>query len=276
MGTTNEFSKDNTINKIITSPEESSEYEFNLINSVKGFKDNYNKSLIQSETRDDSNIISMKEKTIPYRFEWKEGGTKVKIAGKFLDNWNREEEMKKNILTNTYEIILNVPIGKHEFKFIVDGNWICSKNYPIIYDKMNNPNNIIEVTNCNFSYTNNNSNKNNVKRKPDYNCNIPSFDGNNMDASNVPELYIHNFNLNFQTNQIRLKNANDQFLILNQAKNATENNTFKTIPILNHERLSHICFNSEDKSNRNTYISTSITHRNKHKFLTIIYYTPKK
>ena len=58
-----------------------------------------------------------------------------------------------------------------------------------------------------------------------------------------------------------------------------ENNTYKKILVFPHEKLMHLCpslneLNSKIKNNKNDFIKISTTIRNKHKFLTTVYYRP--
>jgi len=275
-GNSKRIKEEYTNNKIIISMEENNEYEFSSLNSYKAVY-NKNQSLVQSETREDTKIENIKEQNIPYKFEWKEGGTDVKIAGTFLENWTKLEKMEKNKKTGIYEIVINIPKGKHEFKFIVDNTWMCSKYYSIIYDKMNNPNNFIDTTNYISLNTNVNINlyKKNLKKNNDYNCNFPEYSEINNESP-IPLHYMSKFNLNCQTKQDTLTYDVDKYLLLNGAKIVMENNTYKTISILNHEKLSHICYNAEENNNKNTCVSTCVTQRNRHKYLTIVYYAPKQ
>ena len=73
--------------------------------------------------------------------------------------------MKRNISTGIYEIILNIPKGIHQFKFIVDNQWVCSKYYKIINDSHNNINNIIDTSNIPSQIIDKNDNNNSRKKK---------------------------------------------------------------------------------------------------------------
>jgi 5'-AMP-activated protein kinase regulatory beta subunit len=278
MGTVSSVSKDINNYKVSDSQDDSSEYEAKAINSLKKINSKY-QSQGQSETRDNTKVTMISEQKIRYKFEWKEGGDEVKIAGSFLDNWNKREEMKKNLSTGIYEIELEVPRGIHEFKFIVDKKWVCSQFYKIINDQNNNANNIIDLTN--YIVENNSSIKKKKKKSGkehiEYNCNFPNFSEVNVEAPGLPSHYIPCFNLNFQTKQENFKSFFKQSLFLNKSKTALENDTFKTIVTISHEKLSHICYNTENNNDNNEkYIRTCTTQRNKHKFITIVYYTPKK
>ena len=278
MGTVSSVSRDINTNKISDSQDESSEFDLKLLNSLKKMNNKY-QSQAQSETRENTKVTVINDQKISYKFEWKDGGNEVKIAGSFLDNWSRQEEMKKNLSSGIYEIIIELPKGIHQFKFIVDNQWVCSQYYTIIHDNLNNSNNIIDLTN--YINENNDSNIKKKKKKSgkdhiDYSCKYPNSTEINLEAPPIPSHYFSKFNLNFQTKQEIIKNYFKQKPFINKSKNILENNTFKSIVTLSHEKVSHICFNCENNNNNETYIRTSMTHRNKHKFITLVYFTPKK
>jgi len=286
MGTVSSTSKSKEINsRLYDSQNESSEYE-KTINSIKNINNKYNSYQGQSETTENTKTADINEQKISYKFEWKEGGNEVKITGSFLDNWSRHEELKKNIITGVYEVVLNIPKGIHEFKFIVDKKWVCSQNYKTINDKMNNSNNIIDLTNYIPSQVieNNNEINSSTKKKKrktakdtiEYSCNYPNQSEVNLEAPSSPQNYTPSFDLNFHTKQELLKNIFPKNYFLDKTRNIIENNSFKSIITISHEKLSHICYNFEKDNNYDKYIRTAITQRNKHKFLTLIYYTPKK
>lgn len=279
MGTVSSVSRDIN-NRINVSQDESSEYGFKTLNSIKNINNNY-QSQGQNETAENTKI-ELNEK-IPYKFEWKEGGNEVKISGSFLDDWKKKEELKKNLTTGVYEITIKIPKGIHQFKFIVDDKWLCSKNYNIIYDEMNNANNIIDLTNYKLSNINeNNINMQTKKKKKksgkdniEYSRYFPNANEVNLEAPIVPMHYIPSFNLNSQTNQESLKKYIKP-ITLDKRRNIIENNIYKTIITISHEKLSHLCFNLENSNNNEKYIRTSMSQRNKHKFITLVYYSPKK
>ena len=240
MGAVSSISKDvnNTINE---SQDESSEYEFKLLKTIKDKKDKN-----QSQSQNESTINTkneIKEEKIPFKFEWKEGGNKVLITGSFLDD-----------------------------------KWKCSHDYKIIYDTSNNPNNFIDLTNyANSKY---NKKKKQIKSSKnntiEYNCYFPKIKEINDDAPNLPINYKQSFNLNSQTNQEILNNYFNIPVSLNKNRTIIENEAFKTIIAISHEKLSHLCFNNEKNENDETYIRSAVTQRNKQKYITIVYFSPKK
>ena len=78
-----------------------------------------------------------------YQFCWKHGGKQVILTGNF-DNWMGSVKMEKNKDTDMFEAYIRVdPREKLVFKYIIDGVWRCSMDYPTEYDDMYNVNNII-------------------------------------------------------------------------------------------------------------------------------------
>lgn len=245
---------------------------------------NNNQSLnVQSDTRENTKITEINEDFIPFKFIWNKGGKNVRISGTFLDNWKNEIELEKNINTGLFEKVINLTKTKHEFKFIVDNIWLCSGQYEVIKNK-NNYNNIIDLTNYSqkekdYQEMNDVFKKKKRKCSKEYGCNYllrSDF------VREVPDLPIHfrkSFDLNKTTKHKILKKNYKTFLNFNLSKNILENNDYKTITTISHEKLSHVCFQPEtdyNNENDNKYIKSSTTQRINHKFLTFIYYTPKK
>ena len=273
-------SKDNNTSKLFNSQNESY-YDYELRSQNLNNKNQSTNN--QSETAENTKIIEPKVHKVPFKFEWKEGGGNVQIAASFLDNWKKQVEMKKNLNTGFFEVTLDVPKGIQQFKFIVDNIWVYSQNYSIINDK-NNINNIIDFTN----YPPNNANdmnkstakkkkKKSIRETIEYNCNFPKPTEVNSEAPGIPQHYLSCFDLNYQTKQDNLKSIFHGKLIIDKRKNLIENNTFKDIVTIDHDKLCHICYNIRNKENneKDNYIRTAITQRIKHKFLTIVYFTPK-
>ena len=297
MGTDTTRSKDRTL-KISESMDESAEYSFKF-NCMKN-NSTQTQSLHQSETTENTKIPESND-LIPFKFEWKESGTDVKISGSFLDNWDRKEPLKFNNETKSYEITLKIPRGLNQFKFIVDNKWLCSKYYKVIKDKSNNDNNEID-TNATSETSNMNSLMNSnildMKKKKkklgkgnnDYNCLIPNKSAVNAEAPIIPWYFRSYINLDFNSNQLDETKFNDklidlseenskekpkeneEMLILNKTKDLLETNTFKSIMTIPHEKLSHLFLNCDSD---NKYIRNAMTQRNKHKFLTVVYFSPK-
>lgn len=88
----------------------------------------------------------MNLKEVPYTFTWDEGGKNIKVTGTF-GKWSKFYDMKYFSKEKLFKCTINLPRDKHEYKFIVDGNWKYSKKQPLKKDNKNNTNNIIDLTN---------------------------------------------------------------------------------------------------------------------------------
>ena len=264
-------------------------------NYDESFSTSQNTQTEEKTIKNTNNEISSKK--YPFKFEYKSNGNSVLLAGSFLDNWNNIKVMLKNKDTNILERVVYLPRAKHQFKFIVDNKWLCSSQYPTIPDGQGNINNFIDLTN----YTppeeilkeeyrkklaekkqeknnkeinhSNNSNKEYTTLKPERN-------ELNMIAPGIIGHYIPMFNLDYQSNQNKFRTQ--KYLKFKERNTHTENNTYKNILVCPHEKLMHLCPNIDDlemkqkNKSDNNYIKICTTTRNKHKFLTTVYYTPWK
>ena len=283
MGTVSSTSKDQTI-KVNEYLDESNDVEFKF-NYIKTDL-NKNKSFQQSETTVNTKKIETND-LVPIKFEWKDGGNDVKIAGTFLDDWHKAESLQKNPYTNVYEINLNIVKGIHQFKFIVNGKWVCSSYYKVVKDKNNNNNYNNEIDTLNYINSQENENttlntsiKNTskrIKKYLDYNCKFPDKTDFNSEAPEIPYHYKININLNYHSNQEKFNDKNNN-LEYNNSKNILENESFKSIMTIPHDKLTHLFLkcNNDITTDKSTYLRCAVTHRNKHKFITVVYFSPKK
>ena len=245
------------------------------------------------------------QKKVPYKFEWKGDGREVLLTGDFV-NWNEKIKMKKNKKTGYFEVVLFLERKKHDFKFIIDGNWICSNQYPTNEDDNHNVNNFISLTNYfpakellklteeskdkNTTNTEEENNDKNIEdqnqnliikkeeiKKKQYISNFPLINELNTLAPIIMRHYRPIFNLDYPSTQDFIKiNKKFNFLTYKEKNFNTENNTYKKIMTCPHEKLMHFCTNLDDIRNiENNFFRLCTTVRTKHKFLTLIYYKPK-
>ena len=84
------------------------------------------------------------------------------------------------------------------------------------------------------------------------------------------------FNMDKMTNK---KNIGNKDYLTNTINNKYNNNEFKKISVISHDKLLHLITNENiynKKTEKENYNKVSITERFKHKFLTTIYLFPKK
>lgn len=91
-----------------------------------------------------SSSQDFKVKTI---FEWKEGGSNVELTGDF-DNWDHFYTMDKTE-EGTFRLILDLPLGFHQYSFKVDGQRRYSHKFPV-YNNKGTLNNYIDTTEAEF------------------------------------------------------------------------------------------------------------------------------
>ena len=247
----------------------------------------------KNENNKEINEINDDTKLYPFKFEWKGNGKSVLLAGNFLDNWNNVKVMIKNE-KDIFERVVYLPKKKHEFKFIVDGIWTCSNQYPTLNDERGILNNFIDLRNYRPSENlikeeeikkmklkelkqieNDKKSINKYYRTGKYD--IKSlYDEFNSKPPKIIEHYKPDFNIDYQSNQKNIGICK-KYLKYKQKNNLTENNTYKKILVCPHEKLMHFCpdisniFNEEKD-----FIKISTTIRNQHKFLTTVYYKPKQ
>ena len=100
-------------------------------------------------------------------------------------------------------------------------------------------------------------------------------DNSNINAPKLPVNYYNDFNLDNCTNQDKI-GEEEYIKKVNNIYN--KNKDFKKIANIPYDQFSHLCINNNLYINNNdkNYNKFSVTQRNKHKFLTIVYISPKK
>ncbi len=241
-----------------------------------GIKTSKNQETSEDEkSTDSSNNEEKYKKRVPTLFEWKDGGEAVFITGSFCD-WNQRFILNKNKYTDNFDLLLYLPEGKYEFKFIVDNNWVCSNYYNKITDEKNNTNNIIDNTNyyrndyqipkinsyksnnsndSNYEIKNNSSKSNDIKKfcEQNYGNNYPEYSMFNKTPQFIPNYYKYNMNLDFNTNQFKI--CNNEYIDLNDNKNLI-NNEYKSITIMPNIFVNHLymkCEKIQKQKDNNNY-----------------------
>ena len=231
---------------------------------------------------------------IPTLFQWKEKGNNIIITGSFC-GWNRKFPMKKNENNDIYELLLYLPQGEYQFKFIVDGIWKCSNFYKTVSDQNGNTNNYLdntielnkkirEIKNNDICLDKNalkkkyeedkisiNISKNNVnssdKMKKIYGIYFPQKEQLNLEPPRLPQNYILPIDM---CNFVNIGNKN---FIYDKMKNNLIKMNYKITKSPPHIYLNHI-FNNCNESEK--YIRSNINFRVRSKFTCLIYYNPKK
>ena len=263
--------------------------DYNDSSSYKGVKTettsiNINSQSGNSSTSDKVENISNDIK-IPTLFQWKEGGNNIVITGSFC-GWSRQFSMLKNKNNNFYELLLYLPKGEYQFKFIVDNVWKCSNYYKTVTDTNGNTNNYLDNTiefskkilekqnkkiinekKGNFDFNNNSNNINlEEQMKKYYGIYYPERDFLNVEPPKLPQSYVSPINL------CNFGNIGEKKFVYDKMRNNLIKVCFKEIKSPSHIYLNHIFSNCKESDN---YIKSNITIRVRSKFTSIVYYSPK-
>ena len=258
--------------------------------------DNCNSDLLtQEKTNSDINSKLM------YKIWWKEECNEVLITGNFCD-WKQNFVMKKNKKNNYFEKeipIDNILKQKCEFKFIVDGTWRISDNYPsknengyinnyIDSEYINNHISDFKPENPNINNNILNKSKDNSTdtKKSSYGNIFPTEDQLNQEAPKMPDVIDVSIQLDDFTHQIFLgKNNYLTFSPINFCS------SYKNIFQPAHSYVNHLLTKRKkikSKKNKNkekiiendnndlnmNYIRINCNAKFKSKCLSIIYFSP--
>ena len=121
-----------------------------------------------------------------------------------------------------------------------------------------------------------NKKSNKAPKLVEYKSEYLTKDKSNINAPKIPVNYSPGFNLDNCTNQNKF--GEEEYIIKANNNKYNINKDFKIIANIPHDQLSHLCINQKlyINNNENNYNTLSVTQRIKHKFLTIVYISPKK
>ena len=274
--------------------DQSKEPKLRNFGSIYSNLSNYNGIISNSPSNSKSSSSSKKEEKsileeqennkVRARFEWNEGGNLIFITGTFC-NWQQFFIMNKDKLNpDKYYLELELNEGVYQFKFKVDDQWRCSKNYPTIIDN-GNENNYIELKKLNNIKIQPKKNSDQIiKRKSkkfnkfnkklnwknlNYSNYYPPKNQLNLNAPSISNQYSNSFNLDNNTKQNEI--GKNIFMKHNEHNLLSENNSYKKIFITPHINLNHLI----SRSIYNKYsILSSMTRRIRDKYSTFVYYKP--
>jgi 5'-AMP-activated protein kinase regulatory beta subunit len=210
---------------------------------------------------------SINENALPTVFKWEGGGKDVYITGTFSE-W---KPIKMCHSHGDFVAIVDVPEGKHSYKFLVDGQEVLDNN--VAHDEQNQ-NNVIHVNKSDFEVfealamdlaSNNNNNNTNASGSPpgSYSQDLPQYIRQNHEMGN-------NLSQSHQTSgagppilpphllQVILNNPNVNF------------GEPTLLPQPNHVMLNHLYA----LSIKDGVMVLSATHRYKKKYVTTLLYKP--
>lgn len=75
------------------------------------------------------------------------GAQRVFLAGDF-NGWDPEARRMKRARKgeDVFVAVVDLEAGRHEFKYVVDGEWVCDPDLPRVPDGMGADNSVIEVS----------------------------------------------------------------------------------------------------------------------------------
>ena len=248
-----------------------------------------------AEDEDSQKINLEKEKeeknTVPVIFRWDDGGNNVYVTGSFC-NWGQFFLMKKNS-EGVYELKLDLPKCRFEYKFKVDGEWKCNKKYPTCINE-NNENNYLDTTYWEISIEKSEETENSTtelsvlhsrgtksvvsnsefeKYKNIYSTCIPKIDEMNTETPSVPNLYNNTFNLDINEKQIKLKKLNDNDYYEEKEQNLlSDNYSYKKLDNVCPEQINHLITNLKNNDNQKLDKKYSFISRYRLKFTNFVYY----
>jgi len=154
----------------------------------------------------------------------------------------------------------------------------CNKKTTILNNNIYDKNNIIDTikkgSKKDKSIINSIKNKKAPKHE-EYKSDYLNKSNSNINAPKLPFNYNTNFKIDNYSNQDEI--GAEEFIKFSKKKFFNVNSDFKKISIVPNDILSHLCINDKyytNKKNKN-YNEISVTQRYKHKFLTIVYLSPK-
>lgn len=235
-----------------------------------------------------------KEELVPITFEWNGDGKKVYITGSFC-GWTIFHEMIKDLKNGKYYLTLFLMKGKHEYKFLIDGEWKFNKNFPTI----NNNGNINNFIDCSFCEMNNTStsnynneeeskeNKVNKYTENSQKCSLDFSKIHDKKLNRKPIFYKREFGgkFNIDINDRQKNIGKCEYLVLNEKNILSSNYCYKNINRFQHEKINHLLLsenaliNENISSNHyntnkgnNKVIKCSVPIRFRNKSLTLVYY----
>lgn len=104
------------------------------------------KKLTRVKTNESARVNEKGEKVIPTVFKWEGGGKDVQISGTF-SNWSPLPMVKSH---GDFVMIIDLPEGEHEYKFLVDGEWKINSTEPVKENKLGSKNNKLAVKKTDF------------------------------------------------------------------------------------------------------------------------------
>ncbi|KAJ2368696.1 hypothetical protein IW150_005340 [Coemansia sp. RSA 2607] len=207
--------------------------------------------------RDDS----PRTKVVPTLIRWTEPGTTVYMSGSFID-WQYKIRLHEN--EGMFGVVVDLPVGTHCLKYIVDGKWRCSNRFIIAPDEDGNLVNYFKVEDVVEEED---------QEKED---NVEGLDASALSSSPpgeygnaIPDLVKYaRESTNNRRNEPPLLPPHLNQVLLNSTEVRRDDPNI--LPVPNHVVLNHLyaC------SIKDNVMAVSSTSRYRGKYMTTIYYKP--
>ncbi|KAH0486657.1 MAG: hypothetical protein KVP17_002998 [Porospora cf. gigantea B] len=99
---------------------------------------------LELKTAEDSPTPTNSSDFVACVFNWNHGGHEVFVTGSFND-WSTSEKVKLTKMGGAFTAVEELPMGRHLYKFIVDGAWRYDPQLPLAEDGNGNVNNVIDL-----------------------------------------------------------------------------------------------------------------------------------
>ena len=202
------------------------------------------------------------EQTVPVYVSWNQGGSKVYVTGTF-NGWTKKVKMDKS--TSDFSTVLNLPLGTHRLRFLVDGEWRCSNELATATDSAGNLVNYVEVVDEDTQLLEDNIQHSTSvdEGKPEivYSNDIPAFMHHRLATA-------HQYSVRDPEVMPPTLPPHLEKVILNA--NAAMKEDMSVLPNPNYVVLNHLAASSI----KNNTLAVSATTRYRRKFVTTILYKP--
>lgn len=91
--------------------------------------------------------IDINARRLPTVFRWDGPGKNIYISGSY-DNWKSRIPLVRS--RHDFYTIVDLPEGTHQYKYFIDGQWVCDNNQDKIPNSFGTENNIVSVKSSDF------------------------------------------------------------------------------------------------------------------------------
>lgn len=102
---------------------------------------------VDAQTSIMSTGIDLNARKLPTVFRWDGPGKTIYIAGSY-DNWTAKIPLVKS--RQDFYTIVDLPEGTHQYKYYIDGQWICDNSQDKVPNSFGTENNVITVKSSDF------------------------------------------------------------------------------------------------------------------------------